>query len=82
MVDLGFVLTGDIHIEEEQFDLLDEINGLIGVFKILCDDKKLKFEFEFDPAKFDFEVISDKKRLKQMLFILLNNSQLTRWNNP
>ena len=65
MAEIGSVISNDMKFEISQFDLIEELNGMIGVFKILCGDKKLKFRIKLiSEEAFDKEIISDKKRIK------------------
>ncbi|MBK9503561.1 MAG: AAA family ATPase [Leptospiraceae bacterium] len=73
ILDISKIESGKIEIENISFELKQLVEDSINVIKSRITEKKLNFEFQYDPALSKY-IISDMARLRQILINLLSNA--------
>lgn len=73
ILDLAKIESGKLDIASKPFNLLDVINNVLAMFKILAAHKKVDLVSDFDP-QLPIVVIGDGDRLKQVLVNLVGNA--------
>ncbi len=73
VLDISQIESGEMHLDEHEYDLEDLLRNLIGIMRVKCNDKHLKFEFSIDEA-LPKKLFGDVNKVKQILLNLLTNA--------
>lgn len=73
ILDISRIESGKLQIENVNFNLHEEVEGVVKLMKMKAEEKKLSFSYNISPFVPEF-VIGDPTRLKQILINLINNA--------
>jgi PAS domain S-box-containing protein len=73
ILDYSKTATGRIKFEKEHFNLKECLGQCVDSFSCQSDDGELAFHFRYDKHLSDF-IYGDRKRIKQVVYNLLNNA--------
>lgn len=73
VLDIRMIEEGIVEINEESFDLYRMLEGVMELFRLSCNAKKLSLELKMSPEVSQF-VRGDRRKLRQVLVNLLGNS--------
>ncbi|MGC8864199.1 MAG: ATP-binding protein [Bacteroidales bacterium] len=73
ILDISRIESGKLQIEQVNFNLHEEVEGVVKLMKLKAEEKKLSFSYNISPFVPEF-VIGDPTRLKQILINLINNA--------
>jgi len=72
VLDISKIEAGQLNLSIERFNLLKSFEGIIQTIRLSAEKKGLKLLLDFDPdARF---VVSDRRRVEQVLINLVNNA--------
>ena len=73
ILDISLIESKKIEIELETFDFLSLVHDIIEIFKLTAYDKNIIFSIDY-PKSLPQYVLSDEKRLRQIIVNLLSNA--------
>lgn len=73
ILDLSKVEANMLHLVTEDFDIREEIDASVSLYRVRANEKKISISFE-DDFKAPLFVVGDPYRLKQVLYNLINNA--------
>lgn len=73
ILDISRIESGKLQIEHVNFNLHEEVEGVVKLMKMKAEEKKLSFSYNISPFVPEF-VVGDPTRLKQILINLINNA--------
>lgn len=72
VLDISKIEAGQLNLSIASFDLLESFEGIIQTIRLAAEKKGLKLLLDFDPdARY---VVSDRRRVEQVLINLVNNA--------
>lgn len=73
ILDLSKVEANMLHLVSEDFDIREEVDASVSLYRARANEKKISISFE-DEVKAPLYVVGDPYRLKQVLYNLINNA--------
>lgn len=73
VLDYSKLQSGKLELHKERFNISDCVDQVIDLMKPTSSNKKLELMSDIDPA-LPLEIVSDERRLKQVLLNLVNNA--------
>ncbi|WGK66027.1 ATP-binding protein [Croceiramulus getboli] len=73
LLDISKIEAGKMNLENSRFDFVAMVNDVAKTYRLKCDEKRLNFHFEID-RDFPRFIVSDEKRLRQIMTNLLENA--------
>jgi signal transduction histidine kinase/ActR/RegA family two-component response regulator len=74
ILDFSKIESGKMELHNHSFNLLENVQNLLGTFTNQFNIKKIDLLFDLDPALSCFNIVSDDVKLKQVLNNLISNS--------
>lgn len=74
ILDFSKVETGKLELETIEFDLLEELEGMLDLISIQAGNKKLGLFFDFPLQRLNNKLLGDPVRLRQVMINLLGNA--------
>ena len=73
-IDISLITSGNLEVHETMFLPWVTVEGLIGRYQVLCDQKKIGFSVDIEPEIRSLKVLSDNELLGKVLKHLLDNA--------